>query len=122
MSVHGWYLTGLTLLGVGAVVAAELVSPGIRTEIVSGIALGLIVQAPLGWITVRNVGTERLQVIWVVGILVRLTVVAVAGVVLVPVFHWQMVPLLGSLVLTILMLLALEVLTVMRGNSGINVR
>jgi hypothetical protein len=116
------YLTGLTLLGFVAAVALALVAPPMRTTIVWGIAIGSLVQAPLGWITVRSVGTERLQVIWALGMLIRVTIVGVTGLLLVPALHWDMVPLLGSLVLTILLLLGLEVLTVMRENSGINAR
>ena len=116
------YLTGLTLLGFVAGLAVAVASPATRTEIAWGVAIGSLVQAPLGWITVRSVGTERLQVIWAVGMLIRVTMVAVTGLLLVPALHWDMVPLLGSLVLTILLLLALEVWTVMRENSGINAR
>jgi hypothetical protein len=111
---------GLTLLGLVGAAAVVLVLPSTRNEIVWGVALGSLVQAPLGWITVRSVGTDRLQVIWALGILIRLLTVAVTGLILVPALHWDIVPLLGSLLLTILLLLALEVVTVMRENSGIN--
>ena len=117
-----WYLAGLTLLCFVAAGTAALVWPATRTEIVWGVAIGSMVQAPLGWITVRSLGTERLQVIWALGMLIRVTLVAVTGLVLVPALQWDVVPLLGSLVLTILLLLALEVLTVMRETSGINAR
>ena len=117
-----WYLAGLTLVCCVAGAAAALVPPATRTEIVWGVAIGSLVQAPLGWITIRSVGTERLQVIWALGMLIRVTLVAMTGLILVPALQWDMIPLLGSLVLTILLLLALEVLTVTRETSGINAR
>jgi uncharacterized membrane protein len=54
--------------------------------------------------------------------IIRLAVVALAGLILVPAVDWQMVPTLGALVVTILVLLVVEVLTVMRKNSGIEAR
>jgi membrane protein DedA with SNARE-associated domain len=105
----------------GAVVVV-LASPATRIELAAGIGLGLLVQAPLGWLTVRSVGTERFQLVWVLGMIIRLAVVALAGLILVPAVDWQMVPTLGALVVTILVLLVVEVLTVMRKNSGIEAR
>lgn len=84
--------------------------------------LGLLVQAPLGWYTIRSVGTERFQLVWVLGMMIRLAMVALAGLVLVPALHWQLVPALAGLVVTILVLLVVEVLTVMRQHSGIKER
>ena len=122
MSAGNRYLAGLgTVALLGAAVVA-LASPAIRIELASGIGLGLVVQAPLGWLTVRSVGTERFQIVWAVGMMVRLALVVLAGMVLVPALHWQMVPALGGLVGAILVLLAVEVRTVMRENSGIKAR
>ncbi len=56
------------------------------------------------------------------GMMVRLALVVLAGLVLVPALRWQMVPALGGLVGAILVLLAVEVVTVMRENSGIKAR
>ncbi len=122
MTAWGRYVTGIAAIAVlGAVVVAR-VSPAARQEVAWGIGLGLLVQAPLGWLTVRSVGTGRFQTIWAAGMLVRLAVVAVAGLVLVPALGWQMVPALAGLVATILVLLVVEVLTVVRENSGIKAR
>jgi hypothetical protein len=119
MTGRGRYLSGLAVVAaVGALVIGR-VSPAVRQEVAWGIGLALVVQAPLGWLTVRSVGTGRFQMVWALGMLVRLGLVAVAGLVLVPALHWQMAPTLAGLVGTILVLLLVEVLTVMRENSGI---
>lgn len=110
----------MVALLVAAVVA--LASPAIRIELLSGIGLGLLVQAPLGWLTVRSVGTGRFQAVWAMGMMIRLGLVAIAGLVLVPALGWEMVPALAGLVGAILVLLAVEVLTVMRENSGMKAR
>ena len=107
--------------GLGAAVVG-LASPETRLEFAAGIALGLLVQAPLGWLTVRSVGTERFQLVWLLGMMVRLAVVAIAGLVLVPALDWEMVPTLAGLVVTILVMLVVEVLTVVKENSGIKAR
>jgi heme A synthase len=122
VSAGGRYLSGLALAAMAGAVVVVLASPATRIELAAGIGLGLLVQAPLGWLTVRSVGTERFQLVWVLGMIIRLAVVALAGLILVPAVDWQMVPTLGALVVTILVLLVVEVLTVMRKNSGIEAR
>jgi heme A synthase len=99
-----------------------MAAPAIRPELAWGVGLGLLVQAPLGWWTVRSVGTERFQVVWVLGMVIRLALVALVGLVLVPALRWQMVPTLAGFVGAILVLLVVEVLTVLRENSGIRER
>jgi heme A synthase len=122
VSAGGRYLSGLALAAMAGAAIVVLASPATRIELAAGIGLGLLVQAPLGWLTVRSVGTERFQLVWVLGMIIRLAVVALAGLILVPAVDWQMVPTLGALVVTILVLLVVEVLTVMRKNSGIEAR
>ncbi len=116
------YFAGIALSAMLGALVVVRVSPEIRQEVAWGIALGLLVQAPLGWLTVRSVGTGRFQTIWAAGMLVRLALVALAGLVLVPALGWQMVPTVAGLVATILLLLVVEVLTVVRENSGIEAR
>jgi hypothetical protein len=116
------YFAGIALSAMLGALVVVRVSPEIRQEVAWGIALGLLVQAPLGWLTVRSVGTGRFQTIWAAGMLVRFALVALAGLVLVPALGWQMVPTVAGLVATILLLLVVEVLTVVRENSGIEAR
>ena len=97
-------------------------SPAGRTELAGGIALGFLIQAPLGWWTVRGLGTPKFQVVWALGMLIRLAMVALTGLVLVPALGWRMAPTLAGLVTTLLVLLGVEVLTVMRENSELKAR
>lgn len=122
MSARARYLRGLAAVAGLATVAIVLAGPDIRLELAAGTGLGLLLQAPLGWITVRSVDTPRFQLVWLLGMAIRLGVVAITGLVLVPALGWQMVPALGGLVATMLLMLLVEVLTVMRENSGITAR
>ena len=117
MTGRGRYLTGLAAVALLGGLIMGLVSPAVRREVGWGIGLGLVVQAPLGWLTIRSIGTERFQIVWLAGMLARLTLVALAGLILIPALRWQMVPALAGLVGAILVLLVLEVLTVLRENS-----
>ena len=122
MTAGGRYLAGLVAVAALGALTVGLMPPAVRQEVAWGIGLALLVQAPLGWLTVRSVGTERFQAVWLAGMLVRLGLVVVAGLVLVPALRWQMVPAMAGLVGTILVLLVVEVLTVLRQNSEIKER
>lgn len=112
------YLLGLAAAGIVGAGLAWALGPTPRKEVATGVLLGLIVQAPLGWWTVRSIGTDRFQLVWVLGMLIRLAVLAITGLVLIPVFGWRMVPVLGALVVTVLVLLLVEVMTAVREHSG----
>jgi heme A synthase len=122
MTAGGRYLGGLLLVAVLGLVLVFTASPDIRPEIASGIGLGLLVQAPLGWWTVRSIGTERFQLVWVLGMVIRVVLVAVAGLILVPKLQWELVATLASLVGTMLVLLIVEVVAVLGKNSEIKAR
>jgi heme A synthase len=122
MSPHGRYPTGLLVVAAIGLVAVFAVSPDIRSVVASAIGLGLLVQAPLGWWTVQSVGTGRFQLVWGLGMVIRLAMVAIAGLIMVPGLHWEMVPTLAALVATILALLVVEVVTVLGKNSEIKAR
>ena len=117
MTPRGRYLAGLALAAVMGS-AAIVLSPDHRIELASGIGLGLLVQAPLGWLTIRSLGTARFQAVWLLGMLARLVTVAVAGLILLPVLGWPMIPALAGLVGTVLVLLLVEVVTVARDTAG----
>jgi heme A synthase len=118
----GRYLSGFLVVAAIGLVAVFTVSPDIRREVAWGIGLGLLVQAPLGWWTVRSVGTERFHLVWVLGMVIRVAMVALAGLILVPELRWEMVATLAALVGTILLLLVVEVVTVLGKNSEIKTR
>jgi heme A synthase len=115
MTAGGRYLTGLLGVATVGLAAVFTVSPDIRLGVAWGIGIALLVQAPLGWWTVRSIGTDRFQLVWVLGMVIRLALVAVAGLVLVPELRWELVATLASLVGTMLVLLVVEVVAVL-GN------
>lgn len=122
MTAGGRYLSGLLVVVTIGLMAVLAVSSAIRREVASGIGVALLVQAPLGWWTVRSVGTERFQLVWVLGMVIRLALVATAALILVPELRWQLVATLASLVATMLILLVVEVVTVLGKNSEIKAR
>jgi heme A synthase len=116
------YLSGLLLVVVIGLVVVFTVSPEIGREVAWGIGIAVLVQAPLGWWTVRSVGTERFQLVWVLGMVIRLAVVAIAGLILVPELRWELVATMAALVTTMLVLLVVEVVAVLGKNSAIKAR
>lgn len=114
----GWLLV-LAAIGLGVVLS---VGPRIQREVAWGIGVALVVQAPLGWWTVKCIGTDRFQLVWVLGMVIRLALVAVAGLILVPELRWEPVATLGALVGTMLLLLLVEVLAILGKNSEIKAR
>jgi heme A synthase len=119
---RGRYLSGLLLVAAIGLMVVFAVSTDIRREVAWGIGIGLLVQAPLGWWTVRSVGTERFQLAWALGMVIRLAVVAIAGLILVPELRWELVATLAALVATMLVLLVVEVVTILGKNSEIKAR
>ena len=110
------------LLGVAAVAAASagvalVVPDSIRQDVLWGIVTGLVLQAPLGWWALRSLGTDHFMVSWGLGMLVRFTVVAVAGVAILPAAGRSPGPMLGAMVAILVALLFVEGLTAAREHS-----
>lgn len=122
MTAGGRYLAGLILVAMIGAALVTVLPSSIRTEVAWGILLGLLVQAPLGWWTVRSIGAGRFQLIWAAGMIIRLSVVFVAGLLVVPTLGWQMGPALGALSVTLAVLLLVEITTAMREHSRIRGR
>jgi hypothetical protein len=74
------------------------------------LALGLAmsVQIPLGTWLLASLGSDRFLPVWVLGMLTRLALIGVAGLVLFPAFHWPVAPGLITLLLLLMASLALE--------------
>jgi hypothetical protein len=115
------YLIGFAATGIIGAGLSLVLSPE-WPEVPRGVLLGLVVQAPLGWWTLRSIGTERFQLAWVSGMLIRLSLLAITGLVLVPALGWRMAPALGALVATVLALLLVEVVTAWQEHSGIKLQ
>lgn len=122
MTAGKWYLAGLAAVGLMALLLTRLLGLDHRDAAGYGILIGLVVQAPLGWWTIRSIGTERFQLAWVAGMVIRLMVVAVAAVALAPEYGWDTAATLAGLVSTLLALLLVEVLIAVREQSRIKSR
>ena len=111
------YLTGVAMVAAGGAVAAAAVPGPDRAVVGWGIVIGLVLQTPLGWWAIRSIGTERFMAVWGLGMLVRLTVVAVVGFAVLPVLGRRAGPMLGSMVGVLVALLLVEGVTALREQS-----
>lgn len=117
MTLAGRYLLGVAAVGAAGAVVAWVVGPPHRLGILWGVFVGVVLQAPLGWITLRAIGSERFMLVWGLGMLVRLTVVAIAGLVVLPALGRGAGPMLGSMVGVLVALLLVEGAAAMRDYS-----
>jgi hypothetical protein len=114
----GWsYLAGVAVVAAVAAAVTAAVPGPVRAEVGWGAAVGLLLQAPLGWWALRSVGTERFMAVWGLGMLVRFTVVGIAGLVVIPVLGTRAGPMLGSMVSVLVALLLVEGVTALREHS-----
>jgi hypothetical protein len=111
------YLTGVAMVAAGGAVVAAVVPAADRVVVGWGIVIGLILQTPLGWWAIRSIGTERFMAVWGLGMLVRLTVVAVVGFAVLPVLGGRAGSMLGSMVGVLVALLLVEGVTALREQS-----
>lgn len=111
------YLVGLAAAGVLGIVATRVARPSLREEIAAGVVIGLLVQAPLGWWTLRSIGTEKFQLVWIGGMMLRLALVGVAAVALSKQYRWEAGTFLMALVATLLILLLVEAITAAQEHS-----
>ncbi len=117
MSRGAGYLSGVALVAAVAAGATATVPGAVRAEVGWGAGVGLLLQAPLGWWAIRSIGTERFFPVWTLGMVVRFTVVGIAGLALVPVLGGRAGPMLGSMVGVLVALLFVEGLTALREHS-----
>jgi len=75
-------------------------------------ALALLVQGPLGWWLVHAIGTERLQLVWAVGIAARFALVAACGFLVAPRLGLALAPLLFALVGVLMCCVVVEAVVV----------
>jgi hypothetical protein len=111
------YVAGVMAVGVGGLVAAALVPAPMRTGVLWGLAVGLLLQAPLGWWTLRSVGSQRFLTVWGLGMLVRFAVVGVAAFALMAAPEPLAAPMLTTMVGTLVALLVVEGAAAMREHS-----
>ena len=111
------YLTGVAMVAAGGAVVTAAVPAPDRAVVGWGIVIGLVLQTPLGWWAIRSIGTERFMAVWGLGMLVRLTVVAVVGFAVLPVLGRRAGSMLGSMVGVLVALLLIEGVTALREQS-----
>lgn len=117
MTLGGRYLAGVAVVAALAAGLTAVVSEESRGALGWGSVVGLILQAPLGWLAVRSIGTERFLVVWGLGMLVRFTSVLVAGFIVLPVLGRRSGVMLGSMVGVLVALLLVEAVTALREHS-----
>ncbi len=92
------YLVGVSAVAAAALLLSFVLPPDARTGVWLATALALLVQGPLGWWLLRTIGTERLQLVWAVGIAARFALVAACGFLVAPRLGLALAPLLFALV------------------------
>ena len=117
MTRAGRYVAGVAAVGAMGLLVAAGSPPDSRPGILWGLAVGLLLQAPIGWWTLRAVGTERFLMVWGLGMLVRFSVVAVAAFALMPASERLAAPMLATMVAILVALLLVEGVVAMRGHS-----
>jgi hypothetical protein len=115
---RGRYLVGAALVAVAGAGVILMLPAAVRTQAAGGAAIALALQAPLGWWVLRSIGTARFQLVWTLGMLARLAMVAVTGLILVPALGWNVGPVLGALVAALLLLLLVEAVTAVGEHSS----
>lgn len=117
MTLGRRYLLGVAAVAAGAVLLVLAVPGRDRGEVLWGVVTGLVLQAPLGWLALRSLGTEQFLLVWGLGMLLRFTTVGIAGLVLVPVLGGSAGPMLGSMVGVLVALLLVEGVTAVQEHS-----
>ena len=117
MTLAGRYVAGVVAVGVAGLVLMAVFPAGSRPGIAWGLSAGLLLQAPLGWWTLRAVGTDRFLMVWMLGILVRLAVVAIAAFAVIPALGDRAAPMLVTMVGILVALLLVEGVVAMREHS-----
>lgn len=116
------YLIGAGVIAVAALPLGWLVEPVSRPGVWLGLGLALAAQLPLGWWLLESVGTRRFIPVWVLGMLLRLLLVGLTGLVIVPALHWPLGPALISLAVLLVSFLLLEGAVLLFRDSQIEAR
>jgi hypothetical protein len=111
------YLAGVAIVAAGSAVLTGSVPAQDRAPVGWGAFVGLLLQAPLGWLALRSIGTERFLAVWGLGMLVRLTTVGVAALIVLPVLGSRSWAMLGTMVGVLVALLLIEGATALREHS-----
>lgn len=122
MKASRQYLIGSGVIALAGLTMGWLVEPVSRPGVCLGLGLALAVQLPLGWWLLESVGTRRFIPVWVLGMLLRLLLVGLTGLVIIPALHWPLAPALISLAVLLVSFLLLEAVVLMFRDSTIEAR
>jgi hypothetical protein len=114
------YLAGVMLVAAGGGVLTAMLPRDVRLGVASGVVIGVVLQAPLGWWVVRSIGTARFMAVWGLGMLTRLSLVAVVSAVALSALGARAAVVLVALVGVLVALLAVEGVTALREHSREN--
>ena len=117
MTLAGRYVAGVAGVGAAALGLVAVFPAESRPGMAWGLIVGLLLQAPLGWWTLRAIGTDRFLTVWMLGILVRLAVVAVAALTVIPALGDAAAPMLVTMVGILVALLLVEGVVAMREHT-----
>ena len=117
MTSGGRYLAAVGVVAAGGIALAGLAPAEDRTAAWWGVGVGLVLQTPLGWWAIQSIGSERFMAVWTLGMLVRLTVVVIAGLLVLPALGSRAGAMLGAMVGVLVALLAVEGVTAFREHS-----
>jgi hypothetical protein len=117
VTLAGSYIAGVAAVGAAGVVAVAAAPVAWRPGIAWGLAAGLLLQAPVGWWTLRAIGAERFLMVWGLGTLARLAIVAIAAFAVIPALGDEAAPMLVTMVGTLVALLLVEGAVAMRKHS-----
>ncbi len=106
------YLVGVSAVAAAALLLSFVLRPEARTGVRLATALALLVQGPLGWWLVHAIGTERLQLVWAVGIAARFALFAASGFWVAPRLGLALAPLLFALVGVLMCCVVVEAVVV----------
>ena len=106
------YLIGLALVVVLMAGVVLRFSDPNRPAGFAMIALALLVQGPLGWWMITAVGTPRFIGVWVMGMMARFALLAIAAFLIFPLMLWSLSPGLIVLAVVLFAMLLLEGLVV----------
>ena len=117
MTLAGRYAAGVGAVAMAGLAVMAVAPAGSRPGMAWGLIAGLVLQAPLGWWTLRAIGTERFLTLWGLGILVRFAVVAIAAFATIPALGDAAAPMLVTMVGILVALLLVEGVVAMREHS-----
>jgi hypothetical protein len=117
VTLAGCYVAGVGVVAIAGLGAMAVAPAESRPGMAWGLITGLVLQAPLGWWTLRAIGTGSFLTVWLLGILVRLAVVAIAAFAVIPALGDEAAPMLVTMVGILVALLLVEGVVAMREHS-----